>query len=106
MTEEETRHYYTDLAERDADATVIAIRDQFGLTRGSVSFKVRKREVRIHYIGSKRRGTGAKLMNMVIQAADGRPITLLSENDSIGFYQKMGFRITKRGDAVSHMRRD
>lgn len=86
-----------------SDETVLAIHGSEGEVLGAASFTVHGSYVHLSRLGSRRRGVGTRLMKHVIAIAEGKPITLLSENDAVAFYQKFGFRITQAGLAASEM---
>jgi histidinol phosphatase-like PHP family hydrolase len=75
-------------------ASRYAIRDAQGITRGGMAYEVGPNSVIVQYIGSTLRGGGTEMLRIAARTAKelGLPIRLAPVKESIGFYEKLGFR--------------
>lgn len=85
--------------------TCITIRDRNAQVIGAASFVNRGTYVHIHYLGSRIPGTGRQLIDMIETIAQGKPLTVLSDAEAVGFYKRVGFRITRNCGGVVKMRK-
>lgn len=76
----------------DSESVTLAVYDREGNFAAAASFKAKPEGVKINFLGSREKGRGSELMRHILALAGARPITVLSENSAVGFYEKFGFR--------------
>lgn len=97
--------HYIDIAMSDAAIETIFCTSKQGDVVGALSYKVTSRTTFIHSLGSKKKGTGKKLMSRLLAMSAGKDISVLSVREAVPFYEKFGFKVTRAGKACSRMKR-